>query len=120
MQVDKNCNATVTAPNNQNATRTGNVNPSNGNPSISETYQKKNRLCINWFNFCSIAEEESQQQSGMKSKPGAANEGDAEAAGAASQSLPDTANPQQSQDLVNNSQQQQQQQHQMVTMRMSG
>lgn len=55
----------------------------------------------------------------MKSKPGAATEGDAGAAGAASQSLPDTANPQQSQDLVNNSQQQQQQ-HQMVTMRMSG
>lgn len=31
MQVDKNCNATVTAPNNQIAARTGNVNPSNGN-----------------------------------------------------------------------------------------
>lgn len=30
MQVDKNCNATVTAPNNQTGARTGNVNP-NGN-----------------------------------------------------------------------------------------
>lgn len=33
MQVDKNCNATVTAPNNQmTTTRAGNVIPSNGKP----------------------------------------------------------------------------------------
>lgn len=51
----------------------------------------------------------------MKPKPSAqqaAAEGDAGAVGAASQSPVDTANPQQSQDLVNNSSQQQ---HQMVS-----
>lgn len=50
----------------------------------------------------------------MKPKPSAqqpATEGDAGAIGATSQSPVDTANPQQSQDLVNNSQQQH---HQMV------
>lgn len=67
---------------------------------------------FHFFHSC-IAEEESQQQSGMKPKPSAqqvAAESDAGAIGVASQSPVDTANPQQSQDLVNNSS------HQMVSV----
>ncbi|XP_031622645.1 tau-tubulin kinase homolog Asator isoform X2 [Contarinia nasturtii] len=89
MQVDKNCNATVTAPNNQiTTTRAGNVIPSNETPS-------------------------QQQQLALKPKqqqPATENEQNATAIGATSQSPIGSANPQQSQNSLNNSQQHQMQQ----------
>ncbi|XP_055317380.1 tau-tubulin kinase homolog Asator isoform X5 [Sitodiplosis mosellana] len=91
MQVDKNCNATVTAPNNQITTaRAGNLIPLN-------------------------EDTPSQQQAALKPKQNpqqAATENDQNTAaiGATSQSPIGSANPQQSQNSLNNSQQNQTQQ----------
>lgn len=114
MQVDKNCNATVTAPNNQVSTTR--VNPSNG--SKIRHFPLVHNFNISFeFRFVFAFAEDSpsqqlqlqQQQNAFRQKQNAqplASENDPQNAvvtGTTSQS----ANPQQSQNSLNNSQQHQ-------------
>lgn len=111
--MDKNCNATVTAPNNQ--VTTARVNPSNGKILTDYfcTIFKKPKHFIQFAEDSPSQQLQLQQQNAFKQKQNSQqpiSETDPQNGAAVTGANSQSANPQQSQNSLNNSQQ-----HQIVS-----